>query len=104
MNSIKTGSTFSASLKLLNSKTKQPIIIDDAISINVVITNLNNKLISNVDIQIPDQNVYTGFIILEVNSNETNNWPIGDANLNLTFKINDKIIKADSYKFMIERG
>lgn len=104
MNKIKIGSTFNVSLEILDNFTNRPMIIDDSISIETKIYSHKNELISVPLIEIVNQDLYPGFILLKVSDKDTETWPIGEAYLNIKLSINndENILKTDTYKFIIE--
>lgn len=103
MNSIKTGATLSASIKLTNNDTRKEMIITENIIFEAGIFDANDKLLATPIITIMDQEMFPGFLTLKVPADITKNWRPGEAFLNIKFSIDDIIIKTDSYKFMIEK-
>ena len=97
---IKIGDSFSVQVQFFDTDNNAPMLLTDDMQITCQIINPNGNTIAIPTVRKLDE----GFILLEINAEETQQWKAGSAQLDIKLQINDQVRHSKNFQFWIERS
>ena len=97
---IKIGDSFSVPIQFFDTDDNAPMLLTDEMHINCQIINTAGNTIAVPSVK----KLENGFILLQVNAQETQQWKAGSAQLDIKLQVNNQVRHSQNFQFWIERS
>ena len=103
MKHLKIGDTYKLDLRVYNEYLNLPIILDETVTVAGVILDTYNNTVADVNVELHDQLVKPGWIIVTVPATETSEWTPFHARLRIkTIRQDDIVLSMYDIEFIVE--
>ena len=103
MKHLKIGDTYKLDLRVYNEYLNLPITLDETVNVAGVILDTYNNVVTDVNIELCDQLVKPGWIIVTVPATKTSKWTPFHARLRIkTIRQDDIVLSMYDIEFIVE--
>ena len=103
MKHLKIGDTYKLDLRVYNEYLNLPITLDETITVAGVILDTYNNIVTDVNVELHDQRVKPGWIIITVPATKTSGWTPFHARLRIkTIRQDDIVLSMYDIEFIVE--